>query len=431
MIRAFQRSQASAGTVTTVVIGAGHNGLAMSYCLSGLGIDHVVLERGEVANSWRHERWDSLRLLTPNWQSRLPGHRYAGPDPDGFMRMAEVVGFLNDYARLTAAPLLTGTTVTCVRNESDGYRVVTDRGEWRCRAVVLASGAFNRPAVPALRQALPASLASVTTFEYQSPDQLDPGGVLVVGASATGVQLADEIQRSGRPVLLALGEHVRMPRTYRGRDVQWWMDAAGVLDERWTEVDDIRRARRVSSPQLVGSPDRATLDLNVLRQRGVELVGRLAAVRDGKALFSGSLRNHCALADLKLGRLLDSFDDWARQSGMHDAVDPVERFQPTVSDAKPRLGVDLAGGEIRTVLWATGYRPDYRWLDVPVLDRKGQIRHDGGVADVPGLYLMGLPFLRRRKSSFMHGADDDARELGAHLKAYLDRGTRRVQTAVG
>ncbi|MCL4801726.1 MAG: NAD(P)-binding domain-containing protein [Burkholderiales bacterium] len=408
-----------------VVIGAGHAGLAMSRCLTGRSIDHVVLERGEVANSWRTERWDSLRLLTPNWQSRLPGYRYDGNDPDGYRTMPETVEYIARYAEAIGAPVRTRTTVTSVRRTDGGYVVVTDQGEWRCRAVVIASGACNVASVPALAAAVPASIATSTPLGYRNPDQLADGGVLVVGAAATGVQLADEIHRSGRPVTLAVGEHVRVPRLYRGRDIQWWMDAAGVLDLRYDEADDLARARNLPSLQLAGYPDRRTVDLNALTSIGVKLVGRLAGVRDGKAQFSGSLRNQAALADLKMNRLLAAIDEWAARTGLDGAVAPPERFAPTAIEASPPLSLDLARGEIRTIVWATGFRPDYSWLDVPVLDRKGRIRHDGGVVDSPGMYLMGAQFMRRRKSALIDGAGDDARELAAHLASYLDG--RRIE----
>ena len=379
-----------------------------------------MLERGEVANSWRRERWNSLRLLTPNWQTRLPGHRYDGADPDGFMTSAQVAEFVSGFAEATAAPVRTHTTVTSVRPTDDGYHVATDTGDLRCRCLVLASGACNLPNVPALRQAVPASIECLTPMDYRAPDQLREGGVLVVGASATGVQLAEEIHRSGRPVTLAVGEHVRLPRTYRGRDVLWWMDASGVWDERYDEMDDLNRARRLPSPQLVGTPNHATLGLNALGDAGVELVGRWAAVRDGTALFSGGgLRNQFTLADLKMNRLLDTFDAWASENGRAADTAPPERFEPTRVPESSRLDLDLTSGEIRSIVWATGFRPDYSWLDVPVLDRKGSLRHDGGVVDAPGLYALGLPVLRRRKSSFICGAEDDARDLIEHLAGYL------------
>jgi putative flavoprotein involved in K+ transport len=405
---------------TTIVIGAGHAGLAMSRCLAERGIDHVVLERAEVANSWRTERWDSLRLLTPNWQSRLPGFGYQGDDPDGYRTMPEVIRFIDDYARAISAPVETHTRVTSLRASENGYHVATERGDWRARTVVIATGACNVASVPKVAAAVPAGVRTLTAMEYRNPDQLAPGGVLVVGASATGTQLAQEIHRSGRPVTMAVGEHIRAPRIYRGRDIQWWMDVAGVHDQRYDEVDDIVRARRVPSLQLTGSPDRTTLDLNALTGMGVKLVGRLAGIHDGKAQFSGSLRNQCALSDLKMTRLLDTIDEWARDNGLDGEVEPPHRFVPTEVEDSPPLSLDLKSGAISTVLWATGFRPDYQWLDVAVLDRKGAIRDDGGIVPSPGMYLMGMQFLRRRKSALIDGAGDDARDLCDHLLGYLD-----------
>jgi putative flavoprotein involved in K+ transport len=393
----------------------------MSRRLADLSIDHVVLERGEVANSWKTERWDSLRLLTPNWQSRLPGYGYEGDDPDGYRTMPETIAFIERYADVISAPLRTHTEVTSVREHGDGYEIVTNQGKWQCRTVVLATGACNIPQVPAIAEALPSAIASLTPVEYHNPDRLEQGGVLVVGASATGTQIADEVHRSGRPVTLAVGEHIRAPRVYRGKDIEWWMDAAGVLDERYDEIDDINRARNVPSLQLAGSDDQRMLDLNSLTAIGVKLIGRIAGIRDGKGQFSGSLRNQCALSDLKMNRLLDTIDEWATANGLDEEADPPHRFEPTEVEASPPLAMDLNNGEIKTVIWATGFRPGYSWLHVPVFDRKGRIRHDGGIVDAPGMYLMGMPFLRRRKSSLIDGAGDDARDLSAHLLSYLNQ----------
>ncbi|HEY1748607.1 MAG TPA: NAD(P)-binding domain-containing protein [Xanthobacteraceae bacterium] len=410
-------------TVATIIIGAGHAGLAMSRCLAERSIDHVVLERGEVANSWRTERWDSLRLLTPNWQSRLPGFRYAGTDPDGYRTLPETIEFIANYAKAIAAPVRTHTKVTSLRSTETGYLVRTDQGELLGRTVVVASGACNIADIPALADHVPAAITKLTAQTYRNPDQLPAGGVMVVGASSSGTQIANEIQRSGRPVTLSVGEHIRAPRLYRGRDLEWWLDAAGVQDERYDQIEDINRARRVPSFQLAGTPDRSTLDLNALSAIGVKLVGRLAGItEDGKAQFAGSLRNMCALSDLKMGRLLDLIDEWARASGHDGEVEPPHRLPPTKVEDAPPLGLDLKQGDIQTIIWATGYRPDYSWLDVPVLDRKGFVVHDGGVVGSPGMYLMGMQFLRRRKSALIDGAGDDARELCAHLASYLDHG---------
>lgn len=417
--RASRPPHRPARAVTVLVIGAGHAGLAMGHHLARRGIDHALLEQGEVAHAWRHQRWDSLRLLTPNWQCRLPGQAYAGPDPEGFMGKAELIAFLDDYARRLASPIHTGTRVTALRTEDNGYRVETDRGNWRCRAVVIATGATQLPVIPALAAALPPWISQSSALTYRRPEQLPPGGVLVVGASASGVQLADELRRSGRPVTLAVGEHLRLPRRYRGRDIQWWLEHAGLLDQRFDEVEDLARARRRPSPQLVGGPAPRDLDLNALSAKGVRLVGRLVGLAGSRLQFAGSLAMHAASADLKLGRLLDHLDAWALAHDWHDALPAPERPAPTRLPARPCLSLDLADGEIQTVLWATGFRPDFSWLRVPVFDARGRLRHHGGVV-APGLYALGLPLLRRRKSGVIHGADDDARELGEHLAAWLD-----------
>ncbi|MGD9695358.1 MAG: NAD(P)-binding domain-containing protein [Thermoleophilia bacterium] len=405
--------------IPAVVVGGGHCGLAVSRRLTDRSIDHVVLERGEVANSWRTERWDSLRLLTPNWYSRLPGHEYRGDDPDGYMTASDVVRFIEDYAAGTEAPVHTHTTVTSVRPApTGGYRIETDRGHWTADAVVLASGACNVGSTPPVRDDLPAGVASITALDYRNPDQLPDGGVLVVGAAASGVQIADELLRAGREVTIAVGEHVRVPRTYRGADIIWWMDASGVHDERWEQMDDLVRARSIPSMQLTGFGGGQTIDLNTLTARGARLVGRIQAIRGSRMLFSGSLKNVVRLADLKLNRLLDTLDAWAAETDL--VSEPPERPEPTVVPAEPRLEIDLAGGEISSVVWATGYRPDLSWADLPLTNRRGRLVHDGGVTRAPGVYFMGMPFQLRRKSTLIDGAGADADEITGHLAAHLD-----------
>src|SRR4051794_24756720 len=349
---------------TTVIIGAGHSGLAMSRCLADRSIDHVVLERGEVANSWRTERWDSLRLLTPNWLTRLQGYAYEGPDPDGYMGSTEVADLIEAYGAGGAAPVRTGTTVTSVRPAGDGgYLVDTDGGGWSADAVVVASGACNVATVPAGAAGVPSGVTQLTAHDYRNPGQVPDGGVLVVGASSSGVQIADELMRHGRPVTISAGEHVRLPRRYRGADILWWMEAAGVLDDGHDEIDDLVRARSIPSMQLAGSPDGEALDLNALTARGARLVGRLGAVRDGRALFSGALPNVCALADLKLARLRDRTAAGPPGGGPAAPAPP----PPPAVASPPPLELDLRSGEIRTIVWATGYRPELAWLELPVL----------------------------------------------------------------
>ncbi|MFO7298856.1 MAG: NAD(P)/FAD-dependent oxidoreductase [Actinomycetes bacterium] len=411
-----------ASRIPVVVIGAGHAGLAASWFLTREGVEHVVFERGEVANSWLTERWESMRLLTPNWQTRLPGMAYDGDDRDGYATAVEVAGFVKRYAESFGAPVITGSPVESVTAAGDGYEVVTPRHRWQARVVVIATGACNQPKLPDLR----APLQQISTIHYRAPEQVEAEGVLVVGASASGVQIAEELASAGRRVTLAVGNHVRMPRTYRGRDVQWWMERSGLLDDRYDEVDDIVRARRVPSPQLIGTPERRSIGLNELASIGVRIVGRLVGLDERRAVFSGSLANMCQLADLKQNRMLDTFDAWARDAGVDGEVDDPHRPEPTRVDPNPPLGLDLEKEGIGAVVWATGYRSDHSWLHLPVFDRKGELIHDGGiVTGAPGVYRLGLTFLRRRKSSFICGIEDDAADITAHLLSYLQAVARK------
>ena len=304
----------------------------------------------------------------------------------------------------------------------DWFEVETDDGCYHAAAVVVAAGASSDPRIPAVAAELPRRINQVTALQYRNPAQLDAtGDVLVVGASASGVQIADELRRVGFAVTLAVGEHLRLPRTYRGRDIYRWLATIGQLDERYDDVDDIERARRHASVQLVGGPTRATLDLNALSTGGVELVGRLMRVSGLRAEFSGALASLTANADLKQARLLRRIDEFVTEHGLSDEVSEPDRPAPT------RLGTvptELDLERFTTVIWATGYRPVYPWLDPDAFDRRGRVAHDGGVSPVPGLYVLGLPFLRRRRSNLIAGAGDDAAELLPHLLAHLDDAVR-------
>jgi putative flavoprotein involved in K+ transport len=404
--------------VTTVIIGAGQNGLAMSRELSLRGIDHVVLERGEIANSWRKERWDELRLLSPNWQNDMPGRPYRGADPEGYMSAVDFAETLERFAADESVPVRTGVSVTRVGALGGGYVVETAASTIACESVVIATGACARTRMPNFASELPASVHQFTPLTYKRPADLPAGGVLVVGASASGVQIARDLRLAGRAVTLAVGAHTRLPRTYRGGDIMFWMDRLGLFDLAHTEVDDLERVRRTPSMQLMGGAEGSSVDLNALQDIGVEIAGRLAGIAGGLAQFSGSLANVCAAADLKLGRLLDAVDEWIETQGFTELVASPDRPAPTRLPAAPRLSLDFAREGVASVVWATGYAPDHGFLDLPVFDAKGRIRHDGGVV-APGLYVMGLPFLRRRKSIHIDGAGEDARDLADHLEASL------------
>jgi len=401
----------------TVVIGAGQAGLAMSRCLSDRAIAHVVLERGRVAERWRTERWDSLRLLTPNWLSRLPGFRYEGPDPDGYMTMPDVVDYLERFARFADAPVAERTAVTRVERYGSGFRVETTGGTWRSANVVVATGYCDEPVIPAFGAGLTDDITQTVPTRYRNPSKLPPGGVLIVGASASGVQLADELRAAGRDVVIAVGRHTRLPRTYRGKDILWWLDVMGMLGASADDVFDLEVSRHQPSLQLVGRPDRRTLDLGVLRAQGVRIVGRLLAAEGERVRFDDDLFATTAAADAKLATLIARIDAFVEKGGLTGSVEPPEPFTPLwpqFTSPVPAT-LDLKAEGIGTVLWATGFRRRYPWLAVPVLDLNGEIRHTGGVTPIEGLYVIGLTFLRRRNSAFIDGVGGDARELADHI----------------
>jgi putative flavoprotein involved in K+ transport len=418
MIRGNQKS--APRTVDVIIIGAGHAGLAASYVLQQSGVDHLILERGEVANSWKYDRWDSLKLLTPNWMCQLPGKKFSGKDPDDFMSKAALASILSNYANEIEAPVHVSTTVLDVVQIKDGYQISTSNGDWWCKSLVLANGAFANASIPEFSTKINSKIHQTSAKDYRNADQLPDGGVLIVGASATGLQFANEIHRSGRPVTLAVGEHVRMPRSYRGKDVFWWMHGAGLLDETYQEMDDLNRARHIPSPQLMGNKD-VDLDLNMLTKSGVDLVGRLVGGDEYKLQFSGSLSNNCMLADLKMNRLLKRFDEWmppseTRSFGSNHPI-------ATETPATPQLSIDMKARNIKTIVWATGFKPDFTWLNVPVFDRKRKIIHDGGVVASPGMYLLGHTLMRKRKSSYIAGIQDDAEFICNHICGYLQHST--------
>ncbi len=412
--------------IDTLIIGGGQAGLATSRCLADRGIEHVVLERGRVGERWRSERWDSLRLLTPNWQSRLPGFRYTGPDPDGFMSRSEVIEYLERYAVSFAAPVESETTVRSVERAGDGFRVDTDRGRWQASRVVIATGHCDRPCVPRFADDLPGDVTQVVPPRYRRPQSLPAGGVLVVGASATGLQLADEIRRAGRDVTLSVGRHTRLPRRYRGRDIMEWLDAAGILTETADAVHDLEASRRQPSLQLVGRPDHASLDLGMLQDRGVRLAGRAVGFDGGRVRFEDDLEASVATADTKLRQLLARIDALVVDRGLAPttpAPGPIASIRPAAAPTS----LDLRAAGISTVLWATGYRRSYPWLAVPVLDDRGEIVHRGGVTPEDGLYVVGLQFLRRRNSSFIDGVGADAADIAERIATR--RGTPRRAVA--
>jgi putative flavoprotein involved in K+ transport len=413
------------GTIDTIVIGAGHAGLAVSRLLTEAGHDHVVLERGRLAESWRSARWDSLHLLTPNWMTRLPGWVYAGPDHDGYMSAGRLVRHLEAYAASFRAPVLESTTVERVTPSARGYEVVTDRGTWTAAHVVIATGPHGWPHVPGWARRMSEGVQITTASRYRSPAGLPAGGVLVVGASSTGVQLADELARAGRDVVLSVGRHTRMPRRYRGMDIFWWLERTGRMARTIDEVPDPAAARREPSMQLVGrnEPDRwgADSDLTALQDLGVRLTGRLTGAEGRRATFAPDLPESVAQADGRMHRFLDVVDRHIGDSGLEPEVWPAARPRAIRLDQVPST-LDLRASGISTVLLATGYRPHHPWLHVPVTTVTGAIRQHRGATPAPGLYVVGQRFQHRRDSAMIDGARHDAQAVVSHLLSSAGHG---------
>jgi len=408
--------------IDTVVVGAGHAGLAVSRLLTDAGRDHVVLDRGRIAERWRSERWDSLHLLTPNWMTRLPGWCYTGPDPDGYLSSTELVGHLEGYAASFHAPVITNSTVLEISGmHGPGgarFRVITDGGTWHARHVIVATGPHARPHVPASLSGLSARTEVITSNSYRNPTAIPPGDVLVVGASASGVQIADELVRAGREVTLAVGRHTRMPRRYRGMDTFWWLQATGRLARTIDQMPNVEAARRETSLQLIGRPELQMrgqdLDLRTLQACGVRLLGRLEGVVGGVASFRADLSDEVTDAERRMHHFLDSVDRYVDAVGLNREVMPADRPHSLhLSDSLPRL--DLAKEQIGTVIVAAGYRPYHPWLRLPVQAPDGSIAQRHGVTAVPGLYVVGQYFQHRRDSGFIDGARYDARSVVDHL----------------
>jgi putative flavoprotein involved in K+ transport len=408
--------------VETLVIGAGQAGLTLSYHLTAQRRPHLLLERGRVGERWRSERWDSFKLLTPNWQTGLPGLDYRGDDPDGFMDKAAVVDLFERYARSFDPPVRTGVAVHRVRPAGAGWCVTTDHGTFIADNVVIATGHHAVPRIPMERATrLPADITQLHTSHYRNPGQLLDGGVLVVGAGPSGQQIAEELALAGRRVVLAAGRHRTLPRRYRGRDSHWWMHQMGAFERTIDSLADPQAVR--SAPAFVLAGGRHDMDLRRLVAHGVTPTGRLAGVHDGTLWFADDLAATVATADRHLWAFRDSVDDFVAHRGI--ACAPPDPGPPPpgawVQQAPRQLHLDRTG--IRSVLWATGYRRDFSWIDADVFDATGEPVQRRGVTAADSLFFLGLRWMHRRGSDTIHGVGADA----AHLADVI---ARRTATAV-
>ncbi|NJM66096.1 MAG: NAD(P)-binding domain-containing protein [Acaryochloris sp. RU_4_1] len=395
----------------SIIIGGGQAGLAMGRCLVEHQIHHVILERGRIAERWRSERWDSLRLLTPNFLSRLPHWRYEEDDPDGYMTVSEVIAYLDAYAQSFNAPILTGMTVKSLARSQTGFIVKTGSQDWQASTVVIATGHCDTPFVPEIATHLNSDILQLTSSQYRNPNQLTAGGVLVVGAGASGLQIAEELMRAGRSVTIAVGRHRRRPRQYRERDILWWVDKMGIFHQ----PADSHTERCFPAPQLVGSDEGRSLDLGILQSAGVKLVGRIAAIDNYRVSFESNLNQVITQAEQEMQQLLASIDHYAIAHNLKGT----STCPKTISPCPPPKDLNLQHHTIRTVIWATGYRRKYPWLELDLLDQQGEIRHIQGITEEPGLYVLGLRRQRHNSSNFIGGVGDDAMFLAEHLSHYL------------
>ena len=397
--------------VDTLVIGAGQAGVAMSEHLGKRGVPHLVIEKGRIAESWRSARWDSLVANGPAWHDRFPGMTFEGLDGDAFASKEQVADYFVTYAEKIKAPIRCGVEVRVLRKEGDAFRAETSDGVIEARRVVSATGAFQRPVIPAVVPA-EAGIRQMHSNTYRNPGQLPEGAVLVIGAGSSGTQIADELLRAGRRVYLSVGPHDRPPRRYRGRDFCWWLGALGIWDLKVPAPNTEHVTIAVS-----GAYGGQTVDFRRLAARGMTLVGRAEAFRNGVMTFAPDLARNIALGDANYLSLLDLADDYAARNGLDLPEEPAARIlEPDpacVTD--PLLTLDLREASVTTILWATGYAVDYGWMKIDAFDEKGRPVHERGVSKVPGLYFLGLPWLSRRASSFIWGVWHDADHLAGHI----------------
>jgi putative flavoprotein involved in K+ transport len=413
-----------ANPLEIVIVGGGQAALALSYRLTEQGRSHLILEQGRVVESWRSKRWDSLRMIAPNWSLIMPGFAYPGNDPDGYMTKDEVVGHLVGYARSFDAPVREGVRALAIEHaSSDGtFLVRTETGSLEATQVVIATGSLQRPNVPPYAAEIPTSIATVFPSQYRNPAGLPPGKVLIVGSGETGCQISEELARAGRTVYLSAGRSWWAPRRYRGRDISAWLRLVGWFDR---TVEDLPQGARTgqANPQLTGADGGHDINAHTLVRDGVTLIGRLQGVSDGIAVFARDLSANIAWGDDQARALLQAIDALVVAQGLdvsapnvpfdlHARPQQAATTEHLSRNAEPTK-LDLAREGISCVIWATGYRPDLTWVHLPFLDAEGYPIQRRGVTIVPGLYILGLDWLHTAKSGLFAGIGDDATYLAS------------------
>ena len=415
----------SVDKIDTLVVGAGQAGIAMSEHLGRAGIPHLVLERSRIAERWRSERWDSLVANGPAWHDRFPGMEFDAA-PDAFVTKDKVADYFVAYAEQIAAPIRCGVEVTELRRNAGrpGFTVTTSQGTIEANNVVVATGPFQKPIIPAL---IPqdAGVTQIHSSAYRNPGQLPQGAVLVIGAGSSGVQIADELQRAGRKVYLSVGPHDRPPRAYRGRDFCWWLGVLGKWDMAAPQPGTEHVTISVS-----GAHGGETIDFRRLGNRGMTLLGRTEGYRDGALHFAPDLARNLDAGDANYISLLDEADAYIAHNGLDLPEEPEARRREPDPDCvtRPVLDLDLAAAGISTVIWATGFGVDYGWIKLDAFDDRGRPRHQRGVSVQRGLYFLGLPWQSRRGSSFIWGVWHDAGHIAEQIEIQSKYRSYKSQT---
>ena len=408
--------------VETVIIGGGQAGLALSYYLTQQGRTHLVLEQGRVGETWRSGRWDSFTLNTPNCMTQLPGFPYKGDDPDGFLPREDIVTYLEQYAASFNAPLRCGVRVTSVRQQQGGddYLVEAEQMMFEARNVVVATGAFPQPKLPTASTTLPVDICQLHTGEYRNPQALPSGAVLVVGTGQSGCQIAEDLHESGRQVYLSTSSCGRIPRRYRGRDTLWWLTRTGFFDRTIDQLPS-PTAKFACNPHVSGNHGGHDINLRQLAKQGMILLGHVQAAQGKQIILAPDLEENLAKADAFAAQIMQAIDEHITKTGMEVEANrtTAEALSNGVTSTKAILTLDLQSAGISTIIWASGYKLDFGWVQIPVFDQTGYPVHQRGITVFPGLYFLGLHWLYKRKSALLYGVGEDAAFIASVI---ADRG---------
>lgn len=401
-----------------VVIGGGQAGLAMSYHLRQSGIDHVILEKNRIAHAWKTQRWDAFCLVTPNWQCQLPGFPYAGSDPKGFMLRDEIVGYVENYAKHIAAPIREGVAVNRLRQDAGrSFALETSAGDMTADAIVLAVSGYHVPNTPRMAERLDRSIVQLHSSAYRNPEQLPPGDILVVGSGQSGCQIAEDLHLSGRKVHLAVGSAPRCPRVYRGRDAVEWLDDLGQYDVSVDQHSLKEKVRKNANHYLTGRDGGRDIDLRKFALEGMTLYGRLADIEDGRLKFAADLANNLDNADRVYNGICGLIDEHIARNAIDAPASP--HYMPVWQPAEPVAALDPLKTGISTIIWTTGFRSDWSWVELPIFDGAGYPTHKRGVTSMDGAYVLGLPWLHTWGSGRFVGVGRDAEFISKRIAAHL------------